>query len=157
MTRLAERYGMRGVWLMGIGTMWALIGVAGLIADNPQQSGVIHEHIPVALRSAFWLGSGGWAILTGLRGRDVDDSHGHGALYVMPWLLAGSYFVSWLTYLLTLAIHRLDPSVDVLGFRLGWFAALFWAIFCAMLALAARWPNPDPGLLPRPPECEDQP
>lgn len=156
MTRLAARYGMRGVWLMGFGTMWALIGVAGFIAHKPPQPGVIHEHIPIELRSLLWLATGGWAIVTGLRGPDIDDSHGHGALYAMPALLTCSYFVSWLTFLGTTAAHWLDPAAEVIGFKLGWFAALFWAIFCVSLAFVARWPNPDPTLLPMPPECDGE-
>ena len=155
MTRLALKYGMRGLWLMGFGIMWSMLGVAGFIAHNPPQPGVIHEHVPIALRSILWLATGSWAIVTGLRGPDVDDSHGHGALYVMPALLTASYFVSWLTFLATTAAHHLNPGIGVVGFELGWFAALFWTVFCVTLALGARWPNPDPTLLPRPPECED--
>ena len=155
MTKLASRYGWRGLWLMVIGAMWVVFGLGVLFIPEQDQAFLVHQEIPVEIRAGMWALSGAWAFWTGTRGPDTDDSWGHGALYVMPAFRLFSYLATWITFVGTSTAHRFEPDVRVVGLELGWYAALIWALFCVMLAVGARWPNPDPGLLPMPPECED--
>lgn len=156
MTKLAQRYGWRGLWLMVIGTMWILFGAGVLFIPDQPETFLVHQQIPVEIRAGTWALTGGWAFWTGLRGPDTDDHLGHGALYVMPALRLFSYLASWLTFVGTSALHHYYPAVRITGLEIGWYAALIWALFCVMLAVGARWPNPDPGLLPMPPECDHE-
>lgn len=156
MTRLASRYGWRGLWLMVIGAMWVVLGSGVLFLPEDPQAWLVHQQIPLPVRAGMWICTGAYAIWTGLRGPDTDDHLAHGALYLMPALRLFSYLVAWFTFLATSLAHHVNPAIEVSGLKLGWFAALIWALFCVMLAVGARWPNPDPGLLPMPPECEDE-
>ncbi len=151
MTRLAERYGWRGLWLMVMGTTWCFFGVGVLLSPSNPEPWVLHQQIPVELRAAAWFLTGLFATWTGSRGPDRDDSLGHVALYVMPAVQLASFAVAWLIYVATSAIDQVNPGVDVTGYRNGWYSALIWLLVSTMLAVTARWPNPDPALLPEPP------
>ena len=139
---LANRYGHRGLWLILMGCMWAVFGVGILLRDRPTEAWVLHESIPAPIRAALWITTGAAAVWVGTRGPRSDDALGHVALYLMPAFRLLSYTLSWVLFVVSSALHALLPSVDVVGYSAGWYAALIWSFVSGMLGLAARWPNP---------------
>lgn len=147
---LVARYGHRGVWLISLGVIWCLIGFGTLIGPIDPRPWVLIELAPQWVVAGAWWLSGVVAIVAGFRGRGVDDSVGHVALYVMPFLRVFSFAASWLLWLGTAVLNHFDLVENTLGWRDGWFAALVWAAFSMFLALGAAWPNPE-APLPAPP------
>lgn len=148
--RLAARFGWRGLWLMLLGSTWALFGVGVLLEPVAPRPWVLYEHLPPLVQATGWWASGVVAIWQGSKGPHRDDSVGHVALYLMPAVRLLSFIVAWVVYLGSAVCDQIGASNTVIGYPNGWFAASIWCIVSAMLALAASWPNPVPPL-PAPP------
>lgn len=155
-THLADRYGRRGLWLILMGAMWILFGVGVLLSPVEARPGVLYEMIPAVYRAPVWWITGAIAIWQGTRGRVLDDSPGHVALYVMPAVRLVSFAVSGITYGLTWALVQAGWLNQTAGWAGGWYAALVWSFISLMLAVGASWPNPVPPI-PRPPTTPGAP
>ena len=150
LTRLGERFGYRGRWLIITGAAWLLFGFGTLYSPLHPRDWVFHEQLPAWLNALGWVATGAVAIWQGLRGPGRQDYAGHVALYLMPALRIVSYGLSFVVFAATFLLHHLGVSVQVVGFSGGWYSVLVWSLVSFMLAAAADWPNPVPPL-PRPP------
>lgn len=148
--RAAARYGWRGLWLVLVGATWLLFAAGQLATPIEPRPWVLHEHLPGWFTAGGWAITGAVALWTGTRGRVVDDSLGHVALYLMPAIRILSYAAASLVWAITYTLHHLiSADVKVTGYAGGWYAALLWGLISTMLLVASRWPNPRPPL-PRP-------
>lgn len=150
MTRLAARFGWRGLWLMLLGAFFFLFGVGIVLDPLEPRPWVLYEMLPPVVQASGWWITGAVAFWQGSRGPDRNDAWGHVALYLMPAVRLLSFAVSWAVYAITWLGSRIGLVDEVIGYQQGWFAALIWSLISAMLALAAAWPNPVPSL-PSPP------
>lgn len=148
MSILTRRFGYRGTWLIILGVLWVLFGIGLLLRPETPIPYALHQHIPVGIRAALWMLTGATAVGTGLRGRDVDDSLGHVALWLMPALRLLGFGASWVLYVATSRLHA------HVGYEDGWYRALAWLLVVIMLHLVAAWPNPS-SRIPPPPHYDE--
>lgn len=148
--RLSGRYGRRGTWLIVLGVVWIFFGAGVLLDPNPQHSWVIYECVPLGVQAAAWWVTGSIAVLQGLRGPSHVDTLGHVALYVMPAVRVIAFALSWVLWVVSSLLVRLDVAHASIGWSVGWYAAVVWSLVSLMLRLIASWPNPERPI-PRPP------
>lgn len=147
--RAADRYGWRALWLMVVGSAWLLIGLGTWVEGN-NTPWVPLQQLPQWLVAIGWWITGGIAIGTGLRGRILDDSTGHVALYVMPAIKVLSWTTAWLLSAASPLLLSAGVVSEPIGYGRGWYAAAIWLATSAMLAVTAGWPNPS-RIIPKPP------
>lgn len=99
--------------------------------DPVESSEIPHENLPGLVFGGLWVVSGVVGIAFGLR-ETGRDSPGFLAVAFPPIMVAASYGVSWVTWLLSGGEH---------GWRLGIFGALIYALLTALVGLLASWPE----------------
>lgn len=148
--RLSGRFGRRGTWLIILGFVWVLFGLGVLLDPTPVRSWVLYQQVPLGVEAFCWALTGGIAIWQGWQGVDHDDTPGHVALYVMPAVRVVCFALSWVLWLVSEVLVRLDMAHCSIGWSGGWYAAVVWALVSLMLRLIADWPNPSRPI-PHPP------
>jgi hypothetical protein len=147
---LTDRYGLRGAWLILMGTVWCLIGVSWLLQPVPPHDLVLTDYLPANLNALLWGFTGVLAITQGLKGPEQNDTIGHVALYTMAILRVLANLLSALCYFVSVALNMVIPTIHIVGWEGGWFTALVWSVVSLALFLVAVWPNPI-AVIPHPP------
>lgn len=138
--RLAQRYGWRGLTLILLGSQWFVIGLGVMLQPQRGRSLVLTDYVPDIPLGLCWWVTGGIAIWQGLRGKHRDDSAGHVALFLMPAVRCGAFFVAWATYWITRGLSNFT-AIEPVGYRNGLLAGLVWAVVVVVVLIVARRPE----------------
>ncbi len=138
---LIRRFGRRGILLILLGSMWALIGY-GFAADgfqrrfsSPAGGGPLEFLDTPPWPGFMWILGGVVALVSGLtRGVSAKDSYGFVGLTLPPFAWAGAYFWSWTTNMI------FGPTI---GQSDSWIGAVVFLAVVTMVLFLARWPDPD--------------
>jgi hypothetical protein len=134
-TALERRFGYRGRALTLVGTVWVLVGIGVLLHPYQHPDALLlHERLPLALRTILWLGAGVCALVTSWWPPGADR-FGFMALVVPAAIRAGSY--AWSAFLGLLTHNHVGQATQ-------WVDAVAWLAIVAFVQLLAAWPEPAP-------------
>lgn len=117
------------------GLAWCIQGLAFYLMRMPVPKHVDapHENLPWQVIGTLWLGTGLCSIVFSMRRRQ-SDTVGFLAVSVMPLAYAGSYLVSFATWLLTGGEQ---------GWPLGILGFAIYGVIVMALGVVASWPEPE--------------
>ena len=123
--------GLRCETLILLGLIWILLG-AGVIMGVPEaRGGLAFELIPGDIRGGVWIGTGLFAIMSGLRSKWTNVALG--LLNIMPILRLSSYLIAWFD-------SFVDANLPGSAFNDGWYFASMYLVQVCYILFAARIP-----------------
>lgn len=134
---LWNRLGRRGIVLALFGLAWVIQGLGTFALHTPvptPSSEVWHQNIPWQVMGSLWLFGGFLSIAFATRHRKQSDTIGFLAVSLVPMFLAGSYLVSFLTWMFTWGDQ---------GWPIGFIGFAIWGVVVTALAVIASWPEPE--------------
>lgn len=130
------RFGRRGLVLLLFGMAWMLEGFY-LILDRHShvteaRQAIPHDLIPWPFVGLLWLAFGAVGASVGFLHKDHDHL-GFLAISAMPLFFTSSFFVSFLTWVLTMGTY---------GWGFGILAAFIWGSISVLIGVLSSWPEP---------------
>lgn len=134
--RLQSRIGRRGTFLLLVGILWVLQGVAigTTVPSSTTAVGayvLLHEQVPVPVRVGLWVASGLIGIIAAFALSPERDRWGYVAVVLMPLERAFSFLVGY--------VAHLAPGID--GYPPGLRAGTVWLAVAAAIMVVAGWPE----------------
>lgn len=146
-SRLAKRFGRRGLILASVGLGWTLFGLSMVILpqrdrfSRPGPSPL--DWADSTLWGWLWLICGIISLLVGVQRRRAPDVIGYTAAFIPPAI--------W-TFLYTYSFMVWCATGGEFGESLTWVSAVIWADFMFFIRVCAGWDDPtDPVLFTKAP------
>ncbi|QIG58499.1 hypothetical protein PQE18_gp21 [Arthrobacter phage DrSierra] len=138
---LASRLGRRGASLLVLGIIFIMSGLQTLLSPPAVDYAdriLFHTLIPHPLMALIWIVPGILALWASIHRGPGPDGFGFNALVIPLVLRILSYLGSFVAYLF-----------GVGTWPLGWYQALIWTAFLALILIIAGWAEIPTGYIPR--------